>query len=394
MTPELPQTVVSEETRLSIPSRPDWIEPTVEYLTRKAIDCGAVHEARAVKLTLALHEAVTNSLVHGNLEISSELKEREDNAFAEQLAARSALPRYATRQIDIRVHYDGDACRWVITDEGKGFDVGAVLRRSADNGEAYLQASGRGIPMMLAFLDEVQFEMGGRRVVLTLRKPSGAEKRQHVRLNYQERVRVAPIRSDGSVDWDAAYEAVSRNLSEAGMSLLQSRLASSGRVLIGIFSDGQPLYVPAEVRHCQVVGSDIVELGCRFQTPAPAAPPPALLDPTSFERAIDVLVDVSRDPKEKPVERRSHPRVVYTGRVRISNPSGTDAAYGFARDLSKTGMALITTMPFPLEERDFLLPQGPGSLPLAVRARIVRCQRIMDGFYDVGARFLGLSPRA
>jgi anti-sigma regulatory factor (Ser/Thr protein kinase) len=393
MTPDLAQTVAAEETHLVIPSRPDWIEPTVEYLTRKAIACGACHEARAIKLTLALHEAVTNSLVHGNLEISSVFKEREDNAFAELLAARSALPQYGTRQIDIRVRYDGESCRWVMTDEGKGFDVEAVLRRSAENGEECILASGRGIPLMQAFLDDVQYELGGRRVILTLRKLSGTEKRQHARLAYQELVRVAPIRSDGSVDWDAAYEAVSRNLSETGMALLQARLASSERVLIGIFSEGQPLYVPAEVRHCQAVDANIVELGCRFQTLAPSPPPDASLDGTSFERAIGDLVEVSRDPQNGSAERRGHPRVIYTGRVRILNEVGTEPEFGFARDLSKTGMALITTSPMPLEVRELLLPQGPGRLPLAVRAQIVRCQRIMDGFYDVGARFLGLAQK-
>src|SRR5262245_43461072 len=110
--PNLSAAVVAEHTRISIPSRPEWIAPTIDLLRQKAALSGACHELRAGKLQLALHEALTNAVVHGNLEISSELKEREDDAFAQALAQRSADPAYATRQVLIDVNYDGECCRW------------------------------------------------------------------------------------------------------------------------------------------------------------------------------------------------------------------------------------------------------------------------------------------
>src|SRR5437660_796472 len=71
----LPGAVTAEQTVLQVPSHPDWIDPTVEYLRHKAILCGACQEARANRLAVALHEALTNAIIHGNLELSSELKE-------------------------------------------------------------------------------------------------------------------------------------------------------------------------------------------------------------------------------------------------------------------------------------------------------------------------------
>src|SRR5262245_34128327 len=110
--PDLPGAVASDRMRLVIPSRPEWIAPTVEYLRNRAVLCGACQQTRAGKLLLALHEALTNSIVHGNLEISSGLKEQEDNSFAELLALRSADPHFGSRVVVIDTDYDGYRCEW------------------------------------------------------------------------------------------------------------------------------------------------------------------------------------------------------------------------------------------------------------------------------------------
>src|SRR5258708_25740755 len=69
--PNLPGAVQAESFRLRIPSRPEWIVPTVEYLTDRFVHWSGCLQDRASKVTLALHEAVTNSIVHGNLGVSS-----------------------------------------------------------------------------------------------------------------------------------------------------------------------------------------------------------------------------------------------------------------------------------------------------------------------------------
>src|SRR5207249_2743985 len=101
LSPDLTGSVINERTRLRIPSRPEWVPAAVELLREKARLCGACHETRAGKLVLALHEALTNAIVHGNLEVSSELKERDDDAFARTLAARAADPRFSSRSVII-----------------------------------------------------------------------------------------------------------------------------------------------------------------------------------------------------------------------------------------------------------------------------------------------------
>src|SRR5258708_4850724 len=91
----VPDQVLTERTHLIIPSLPAWIEPTVDYLCRKAVLSGACKESRAGKLMVALHEALSNAVTQGNLELSSARKGRADAAFAEALARRAADPLLA-----------------------------------------------------------------------------------------------------------------------------------------------------------------------------------------------------------------------------------------------------------------------------------------------------------
>src|SRR5256885_10683721 len=104
--PELSGQVRFERTHLVIPSLPHWIEPTVDYLRQKAILSGACQESRSGKLMVALLEALSNAVIHGNLQLSSELKEQANDAFARALAERASDPVLASRVVDIVVEYD------------------------------------------------------------------------------------------------------------------------------------------------------------------------------------------------------------------------------------------------------------------------------------------------
>src|SRR5262245_44047741 len=96
-----PTAAGTDHCHLRIPSEPEWIEPTVDYLVRRATRCGAVAPTRANRLMMALHEALTNSVIHGNLGISSALREQSDEAFALAVTARCADPAHARRVVDV-----------------------------------------------------------------------------------------------------------------------------------------------------------------------------------------------------------------------------------------------------------------------------------------------------
>jgi anti-sigma regulatory factor (Ser/Thr protein kinase) len=384
--PDLPGMIVAERMHGRFPSRPDWIEPTVEYLRQRALLCGACDEARAGKIMIGLHEAISNAIVHGNLEISSELKEQGDSAFAQELASRCADERYASRMVTVEVDYDGSECRWAITDQGNGFDVAKMIERDPTTGEEILLSSGRGMLLMRAFFDFVRYESGGRRVVLVLQKKTNVQLRRSLRLSKAQRVKIIPLLDDGTVDWEAASEGLSHNLSTDGIAVLHAQLANAQRVLIGLEAGNEPLYVPAVVRRCRQVSPDFVELGCQFERPAPDSQAADSVQAAAALRAIADLVERLKGPRSHDDERRAHPRMAFTCPVQIIGGKEGEPTVGYGRDLSKGGIAFVTTGAISLRSCHLTLPSMSGP-PVRVAVRISRCSRIMDGFFDVCAHF-------
>jgi anti-sigma regulatory factor (Ser/Thr protein kinase) len=387
---DLSTAMVGEQFRLQIPSALQLIEPTVTFLKERALRTGVCDEARGRKLELALHEALTNSVVHGNLEIASKLKEDDSDAFARALAERGGDPEYCGRSVTIGVDYDGERCCWSLTDEGKGFDVDAVLERLQPTEENLERPSGRGILMMQAFLDEVRYEADGRRVVMTLNRAFKKEQRQHARSPSQRKVRVAPIRADGSVDWDAAREALTRDFSPGGVSLLHKDLARADRIIIGVDLDGRAVYLPAEVRHWKSLDAGLMEIGCRFLVATPGEAEAAAGERLRVHDAVAELLRHMNAAPVAPDERRAHPRVGYTERITLEGPTPTDPKFAYARDLSRGGIAFIATAPVTRETKVLSLPR-PSDVPLRVKARVVRCAQVAEGFYDVGASFQAIA---
>ncbi|MGL4463174.1 MAG: ATP-binding protein, partial [Planctomycetia bacterium] len=187
--PSLALVVERDHSRLTIPSRPEWIEETVRFLQQKAVQCGVIDEEQCFKIEIALHEALTNSVIHGNLEIPSSLKEQGDNVFAEALARHLSDPKFASRTVDVQVDYDGRRCQWMFTDQGTGFDVDAVMAKHARQAEIAetvggaeddeepcfdesMLSSGRGILMIKTFMTDVRYDHGGRRIIMTLNRPT------------------------------------------------------------------------------------------------------------------------------------------------------------------------------------------------------------------------------
>jgi anti-sigma regulatory factor (Ser/Thr protein kinase) len=166
--------IVNHSFTLDIPSEFEWINRTVSYLEQHSQDISWGDAINGNRVMLPLHEALTNAIVHGNLEVSSELKEEECGRFAEALAVRSTQSKYASRRVQIVVEHNEHRIAWTITDEGKGFDVAKVLKHAASD-EPSMLASGRGVMMMKAFMDDVQYKRGGRQCRMTLKNPSAEQ---------------------------------------------------------------------------------------------------------------------------------------------------------------------------------------------------------------------------
>jgi anti-sigma regulatory factor (Ser/Thr protein kinase) len=387
----LRRALVEDRHRLRIPSRVDWIEQTVLYLAGRAQVMGACDADRRKKLVTALTEAITNAIVHGNLEITSGLKEDSSGAFAKTLAERSSDPAYAQREVDIVVDYDGTACRWTITDEGRGFDVPAMLRKldeppDPEADPMALLASGRGIMLMRAFLDDVQWFDGGRRVELTLHRDEVGERRAAPRLPAIEPVRAVPVGEDGAIDWQAAFDAVATNVSRGGMGMIAPDLGKARRLVLELAVEGQTVYVPAEVMNLRRVDEQVVQIGCRVAPPSASAQTPDAQGSDQQQAALDRVFERLSDQGVVDDERREHSRMAYTRPVQLI--TGDRHLAGVARDLSKSGIAVVGEFDLARGEPITVILDSDGDEPIRLWGQVVRCHRVAGHFHDIGIRFL------
>ncbi|MCP1613776.1 hypothetical protein J2848_005473 [Azospirillum lipoferum] len=116
---------------------------------------------------LALHEAVSNALVHGNLGVAGmkELSARELERFSRDLGARLADPALAARRIAIAIRIDPaednrPLATVEISDEGAGFTPGPRTSTGA---------SGRGLDLIAGISAGLEIEDGGRRIRMRFR---------------------------------------------------------------------------------------------------------------------------------------------------------------------------------------------------------------------------------
>jgi len=135
--------VASGAEDLILPSRLEVLDrvdtTTLEFATRAGFD-----DAQASSVAMAVIEAVTNAVVHGNR-------------------------KEAGKTVRITYRWEPKAVTIVVHDEGEGFDLSSVP--DPTDPERFMAFSGRGIYIMRQVMDSVRFDMNGRRgTTVTMRK--------------------------------------------------------------------------------------------------------------------------------------------------------------------------------------------------------------------------------
>ena len=133
------------ELRQSLPSKVAVISPFADQLMHFILKFRSADGTES-DIEMALHEALANSVIHGNGENSCK-----------------------RIYVECRCYMDGEVSI-TVRDEGRGFDSGAV--QDPTFLENLLFTHGRGIYLIKTLMDEVSFEEGG--AVVIMRKKSNA----------------------------------------------------------------------------------------------------------------------------------------------------------------------------------------------------------------------------
>lgn len=154
-----------EKVTYQVPVSPEVINVITFRLTRNLVPLGLCNTPTSENITLALQEAISNAMFHGNLDMPSEIREQGGiKAFNEEVDRRRSLPQYQDSNVTIGCEMTPDFVRYEIEDEGKGFDYSSLP--DPRDPEHFFLSSGRGLFIIRIHMDEVFWENDGRKIVM------------------------------------------------------------------------------------------------------------------------------------------------------------------------------------------------------------------------------------
>ncbi len=159
--------VVASSLRLCFANDETLVPGIISRLEQALVELDLFDEGERMQISMALDEAILNAMIHGNLEVSSELREVDDGEpYRELINQRASQTPYQERRVKVDLEATKQSVEFVIADEGHGFDVSSL---PDPTDPANLEnVSGRGLLLIRAFMDTVEHNDKGNR--LTLRK--------------------------------------------------------------------------------------------------------------------------------------------------------------------------------------------------------------------------------
>lgn len=152
---------------LALDNDPSLVAALVTHLRDATTLLGMSDEVNQLRLSVALEEALLNALYHGNLEVSSELRESDVQSYYRLAEQRRREPPYCERRIYVQAEFTQTEATYVVRDEGPGFDPHSL---PDPTDPANLERiSGRGLLLIRTFMDEVQHNRTGNEIRMTKR---------------------------------------------------------------------------------------------------------------------------------------------------------------------------------------------------------------------------------
>jgi anti-sigma regulatory factor (Ser/Thr protein kinase) len=154
--------------RFALENDPALIRALVKEAQQAMADIGFGDVLERIRIGEALEEALLNAMYHGNLEVSSELREEGDTIYYQLAEQRCREEPYRQRRVHVEASFSRSEVVFVVRDEGPGFEP-ARLRDPTDPANLE-RLSGRGLLLIQTFMDEVLFNETGNQITMTKRK--------------------------------------------------------------------------------------------------------------------------------------------------------------------------------------------------------------------------------
>lgn len=164
------------ELRFALPSDPALVPPLVATLQERAGQLCLCKDTVLIRLGVALEESALNGVYHGNLGLSSDLRQDGGDQFQKEAQERRRRPPYCERKLWVTARLSRTEGTFVIRDEGNGFDP-SKLPDPTDPANLG-RVGGRGLLLIRTFMDEVRFNEHGNEITLVKRRDGKGSKRR------------------------------------------------------------------------------------------------------------------------------------------------------------------------------------------------------------------------
>ena len=165
--------MIRRSSQFILENDPSLVPPLVALFREDLLEVGLCDLTGATRAGIALEEALLNAIYHGNLEVSSELRQSGDDSFHQLAYARRSQHPYADRRVKVTARMSPTRASFLIADAGPGFDVSKLP--DPTDGKYIDRPSGRGILLMRTFMNEVRFNNRGNRVILIKKHDRGGD---------------------------------------------------------------------------------------------------------------------------------------------------------------------------------------------------------------------------
>jgi len=165
--------VIEQHHHFTLGNDTSLIPALITLFQETLIGIGICDQAESVRVNMALEEALLNAIYHGNLEVSSNLRndpDRGDEPYREQIEERRKHSPYRERSVTVRASFSAQQAKFTIIDEGPGFDP-STLPDPTDPDNIEL-ASGRGLLLIRTFMDEVRHNATGNEITMIKKRQS------------------------------------------------------------------------------------------------------------------------------------------------------------------------------------------------------------------------------
>jgi CheY-like chemotaxis protein/anti-sigma regulatory factor (Ser/Thr protein kinase) len=144
------------------------VSPLVGHLEHQLERMRMCEPSGLVLVGVALHEALTNAILHGNLGLRSELREADEKEYYRLAAQRRTQPPWCERRVHINVTLTDKEAVFVVRDEGEGFDP-ELLPDPTDPANLE-RVFGRGLLLIQTFMDHVEHNERGNQITMVKRR--------------------------------------------------------------------------------------------------------------------------------------------------------------------------------------------------------------------------------